>query len=150
MYWEPAFEQSIDPVFGIHGIDAVITYEDGSSETFTLGDASSTLTLPDADLDGDGDIDVTIELVPDASVATTWVTNAVVDYRVEMVLGDVTNTSANQGFLNDFSFGPIYDGSCSDYVDDCANVEMSRVAEADVTGWTVPVIQGAIDIASTN
>jgi hypothetical protein len=29
-------------------------------------------------------------------------------------------------------------------------VEMSRVAEADVTGWTVPVIQGAIDIASTN
>jgi hypothetical protein len=150
MYWEPYFEQYIDPTFQLNGINAVITYEDGSSETFTLGDEAATLTLPDADEDGDGDVDVTIELVPDASVATWWYTNTVMDYRMEMILGDATNTSEEQGFINDMSFGPIYDGSCTDYLDDCANFDLLRLAEADVTGWSVPVIQGAIDIGEAN
>jgi hypothetical protein len=148
---ETTLAQRLDPVFRLDGVRGLITYENGDQELFDLGAGLSVLNMPaGADVDLDGDVDVTIELVPDASVATTYDKIYAVDFRFELMAGSAEAQLANSSTgYNRFDFGPLVDETCAEFTGAaCTPTEQREVFDTQVTGWNNPVIRGAIDLAA--
>lgn len=138
----------------VHGVDALVTFENGATATFRLGGTTSLVAPAGGDVDGDGDVDVDISLSLASTFTDRWVHEARAGYaytggfgrfRVESVAGDL---------LAQRQVGPALEHACAPKVAGvavpltCLTSSGSETYRYDPTSFNRPAILGALDLSA--
>lgn len=137
----------------VYGVDATLWFEDGSSLPFRIGERTTVRVPAGGDVDGDGDVDVSVTFELDSAFTNEFEHAERAGYalsggrartRVVSVAGDV---------LANRRVGPAFEQLCAPRVGGaeipitCFTSGESTTYGYRPTGFNVPRIEGAIDLA---
>ncbi|MCB9683035.1 MAG: FG-GAP repeat protein [Alphaproteobacteria bacterium] len=146
---------------GMGALFGHVVFEDGSTTDVEL-DAQMELTLPaHGDVDGDGDVDLEIYLYPRVELVVDQESHLVINRHIKIFEVEGKIISPTDGVIRRQSVGPLFETDCATGV--CGEIVTHNYGDVcdvagycgfyggsyfPLTGFNVPVIRGAIDLAT--